>query len=193
VLAGGLSHIYPPEHDGLARELQAAGALLSEARMEQEPLPGMFPARNRLISGLCKAVVIVEAAERSGALITATHAGEQGRLVMAVPGAIDSVTSGGANELIRKGAILVRGAEDVLEELEGPAMARKSPSAAAGPPPGLDETQRRIWDCLAERPRHLDEMVQTLGLSVAQLASMLTMLELKKVVRRLPGNRYERS
>ena len=193
VLAGGLSRIYPPEHDGLAREIQSAGALLTEASMEQEPLPSMFPARNRLISGLCKAVVIVEAAERSGALITASHAAEQGRAVMAVPGPIDSVTSGGANELIRKGAILVRGPEDVLEELEGPAMATNAPTVASGPPPGLDESQRRIWDFLAEPPRHLDEMVQTLGIGVSQLASMLTMLELKRIVRRLPGNRYERS
>jgi DNA processing protein len=192
VLAGGLSQIYPPEHDGLAGEVQAAGALLTEASMEQEPLPAMFPARNRLISGLCKAVVIVEAAERSGALITASHAAEQGRAVMAVPGAIDSITSGGTNELIRKGAILVRGPEDVLEELEGPKTARQPPAAAAGPPPGLDDHQRRIWDILAGRPRHLDEMVQTLGINVAQLASTLTMLELKKIVRRLPGNRYER-
>jgi DNA processing protein len=191
VLAGGLSRIYPPEHDGLAREVQAAGALLTEASMEQEPLPAMFPARNRLISGLCKAVVIVEAAERSGALITATHAGEQGRAVMAVPGAVDSVTSGGANELIRKGAILVRGVEDVLEELEGPKAGRNTPAIPAGPPPGLEDGQRRIWELL-ERPRHLDELVQTLGLNVSQLATALTMMEMKRVVRRLPGNRYER-
>src|SRR5262249_60581358 len=101
--------------------------------MAQEPLPVMFPARNRLISGLSRGVVIVEAAERSGALITASHAGEQGRHVMAVPGPVDQATSGGANELIRKGAILVRGPEDVLEELQG--LPPPQPPAPAPPPP----------------------------------------------------------
>jgi DNA processing protein len=190
VLAGGLSRIYPPEHAELAREVEASGALLSEASMEQEPLPGMFPARNRLISGLCRGVVIVEAAEKSGALITASHAGEQGRSVMAVPGAVDQTSSGGTNALIRKGAVLVRGPEDVLEELEGlPNDGTLEPPA---PPPALDETQRRIWDALAEAPRHLDEMVQSLGIAAGSLSGMLLMLEMKKIVRRLPGNRFER-
>jgi DNA processing protein len=191
VLAGGLSRIYPPEHTELAQEIEASGALLSEASMDQEPLPGMFPARNRIISGLCQGVVIVEAAERSGALITATHAAEQGRCIMAVPGPVDQVTSGGTNELIRKGAVLVRSAEDVLQELEGAPQAESPQPRSA--PPTLDETQRRIWDSLAEGPRHLDELVQTLGIAAGPLSAMMLMLEMKKVVRRLPGNRYERS
>jgi DNA processing protein len=191
VLAGGLSRIYPPEHPELAREVESSGALLSEASMEQEPLPGMFPARNRLISGLCRGVVIVEAAEKSGALITASHAGEQGRSVMAVPGPVDQPSSGGAHTLIRKGAVLVRGPEDVLEELEG--LPNEKPQEPPVPPPMLDETQRRIWDALAEAPRHLDEMVQTLGIAAGPLSGMLLMLEMKKIVRRLPGNRFERS
>jgi len=190
VLAGGLSRVYPPEHADLALEVEAAGALLSEASMSQEPLPAMFPARNRLISGLCRGVVIVEAAERSGALITASWAGEQGRSLMAVPGAVDQVTSGGTNELIRKGAVLVRGPEDVLEELEG--LPGASPPASAAPPPSLDETQRRIWDFLGEAPRHLDEMAQSLGIDAGPLSGTLLLLEMKKIVRRLPGNRYER-
>jgi DNA processing protein len=190
VLAGGLSRIYPPEHTELAQEIEASGALLSEASMEQEPLPGMFPARNRIISGLCRGVVIVEAAERSGALITASHAAEQGRSIMAVPGPADQATSGGTNELIRKGAILVRSAEDVLEELEGAPQAGASLPRPA--PPTLDETQRRIWDSLADGPRHLDELVQTLGIAAGPLSAMMLMLEMKKAVRRLPGNRYER-
>jgi DNA processing protein len=190
VLAGGLSHIYPPEHVELAGQVEAAGALLSEANMSQEPLPGMFPARNRIISGLCRGVVVVEAAERSGALLTATHAAEQGRPVMAVPGAVDQVTSGGTNELIRKGATLVRGADDVLEELEG--LPGNQAPAAAAPPPALDDTQRRIWDFLGDAPRHLDEIVQALGIEAGPLSGMLLMLEMKRAVRRLPGNRYER-
>jgi len=191
VLAGGLSKIYPPEHADLARDVQASGALITESEMAMEPMAGMFPARNRIISGLSRAVVIVEAAERSGALITASHAAEQGRSVLAVPGPIDSPASGGTNALIRKGAILVRGVEEIFEELDG-VRAAPSPPAPAPPPPSLDESQRRLWDFLADQPRHMDEMAQKLGLGVPALSGMLLTLEMKRIVRRLPGNRYER-
>ena len=168
--------------------------------MEQAPLAPLFPARNRIISGLCRAVVIVEAADRSGALITASHAAEQGRTVLAVPGPVDAPASGGTNELLRKGAVPCRSVEDILEELHGvfavaqmqKAAAAPAPAAPAGPPPGLDETQRRLWEALAEGPRHLDELVQRLGLAVPQVTTALLMLEMRKAARRLPGNRYER-
>jgi DNA processing protein len=189
VLAGGLSRIYPPEHAELATAVAGSGALLTEATMRQEPQAGMFPARNRIISGLCKAVVIIEAAEKSGALITATHAAEQGRPVMAVPGPVDQAASGGTNALIRKGAVLVRGAEDVLEELEG---VRQTPRANPDVALGLEGTQQQVYQFLAEAPRHLDEMAQALKLGVPQLGSVLMMLEMRKIVRRLPGNRSER-
>jgi len=198
VLAGGLARIYPPEHKALAAEVEKAGALLSEATMEQEPLPGMFPARNRLISGLSRAVVIVEAPAKSGALISAEHAAEQGRVVFAVPGPVDQESSAGCNALLREGAILCRDVEDILEELNGvsaQATAAKRATAAAAqaaPPPEMDETQRRIWEFLQERSRLVDEMAQELGLGVPQLMGALLGLEMKKAVRRLPGNRYER-
>jgi DNA processing protein len=169
--------------------------------MQQEPLAGLFPARNRIISGLSRAVVIVEAAERSGALITATHAGEQGRTVMAVPGAVDNPASGGCNALIRDGAVLVRDADDILAELNGvsaQAVAQKAAEAApapvvpSGPPSGLDANQMRIWVSLEGGAKTFDELVQQLGIAVPQLSGTLMMLEMKKVVRRLPGNRYER-
>jgi DNA processing protein len=191
VLAGGLARIYPPEHADLAHEVEGAGALLTEAAMGMEPMAGMFPARNRLISGLSRGVVVVEAATKSGALITATHAAEQGRPVFAVPGPLDSPASEGVHQLVRKGAILIRGVEDILEELGG----IQKPAAAASPArplPEMDETQRRIWEFLHDRPRHSDEMAQHLGLTVPQLAGALLHLEMKKVVRRLPGNQYER-
>jgi DNA processing protein len=201
VLAGGLSRIYPPEHAGLADEVAASGALLTESCMTQEPLAGLFPVRNRIISGLCKAVVLVEAAEKSGALITATHAAEQGRSVLAVPGSVESAASGGTNELIRKGAVLCRGVDDILEEIRGVSAmvdaadaSEASPAAPVEPPvpPGLDEVQRRVWDFLAGAARHHDELVLHLKLSVPAVSRILMMLEIKKVVRRLPGNRYER-
>jgi DNA processing protein len=201
VLAGGLSRIYPPEHADLAREIEASGAVLTESKMEQEPLAGLFPVRNRIISGLSKVIVLIEAAEKSGALITASHAADQGRTVLAVPGSVEASSSGGTNELIRKGAVLCRGVEDILEELHGvSAMAvaeRKAASAPAAPPPpsvppqGLDDNQRRIWETLTEAC-HLDQLVQRLGLAVPQVSGALMMMEMKKVVRRLPGNRYER-
>jgi DNA processing protein len=199
VLAGGLSRIYPPEHTDLARQIEASGAVLTEASMDQEPLAGLFPVRNRIISGLSKIVVLVEAAQKSGALITASHAGDQGRTVMAVPGPVESASSGGCHELIRKGAVLCRSVEDILEELHGVsamAVAEKqaasaAPPAPSGPPPGLDDTQRRIWEMLTEAC-HLDQLVQRLGLAVPQVSGALMMMEMRKVVRRLPGNRYER-
>lgn len=193
VLAGGLSKIYPPEHQELAREVEVCGALLTEATMEQPPLPDMFPARNRLISGLARGVVIVEAAQKSGALITAHHATEQGREVFAVPGPVDSPSSAGCLQLIREGAKLVRGVDDVLEELGGSVIKPGGPAGPATPPPGMDATQLRVWEALADAPRHLDELARQLGLGVPPLAAALMMLEMKKAVRRLPGNRYERT
>lgn len=196
VLAGGLSRVYPPEHVELAERVQASGALLTEAAMSMQPMAGMFPARNRIISGLSKGVIIVEAAERSGALITARHAAEQGRTVFAVPGPVDSVASSGTNALIRQGAILVRNAEDVLEELEGvsqpPEKTVAAAPAPATPPPGMDDLQRQLWDLLDGQPRYLDELVQRVGVGVPPVATALMTLEMKRIVRRLPGNRYER-
>jgi DNA processing protein len=200
VLAGGLSRIYPPEHAGLAGEICAGrGALVSETPMAMDPLPGMFPARNRIISGLSRGVVVIEADERSGALITATHALEQGREVFAVPGPADSAASAGCLKLIRDGARLVRSAEDILEDLAGvappvePAAASPAPAPKpSGPPAGLDDEQRRVWDALGDRPRFADDLTRELGLSVGDLSRVLMGLEMKRVIRRLPGNQYER-
>lgn len=205
VLAGGLSSIYPPEHADLAERVAGRGALVTETPMTVDPQPGMFPARNRIISGLCRAVVVVEANARSGALITATHAAEQGREVFAVPGNADSPASAGCLDLIRKGARLVRSADDVLEDLRGiaspdpPPAKRPRPQAPgadhaeppAGPPPDLDTVQRRVWDALGS-PRHADELSRELGLPAGELAVVLMKLEVKRAVRRLPGNQYER-
>jgi DNA processing protein len=190
VLAGGLSKIYPPEHAELAREVEVAGALLTKSAMRMEPMAGMFPARNRLISGLSRAVVVIEAAEKSGALITARHAAEQGRAVFAVPGPLDSPSSAGTHYLVRQGATLIRGVDDVLEELDGvKEHARPTP---APPPPDMEPIERCLWEFLQDHPRHIDEMAQHLALPVPQITGALLTLEMKKLVRRLPGNQYER-
>jgi DNA processing protein len=192
VLAGGLSKIYPPEHADLAAEVAASGALATESCMLMEPMATLFPARNRIISGLSRAVVIIEAAEKSGALITARLAAEQGREVFAVPGPIDVPASAGSLQLLRKGAKLVRSAEDILEDMqELPPLTEDKPPPPAAPPPDLDALQQKIWEALAER-RNVDELTESLALPIAELSRHLMMLELKKVVRRLPGNCYER-
>jgi DNA processing protein len=199
VLAGGLGRIYPPEHRGLAEEVVKAGALICENGMEQDPVAGLFPARNRIISGLSRAVVIVEAGQRSGTLITATHAAEQGRVVLAVPGSVDGDNSGGCHALIRQGAVLCRNVDDILEEVDGVSaqataarQAEKGAAPPAGPPAGLTEMERKVWEFLAGGVRSVDELTQHLGLGVPVLSGVLLALEMKKGVRRLPGNRYER-
>lgn len=202
VLAGGLSSIYPPEHAGLADEVAASGALLTEATMRMAPQRGMFHTRNRLISGLAVAVVIIEANDHSGALITARHAAEQGRDVFAVPANVDSPHSAGSLRLLRDGAKLIRDVDDLLEDLQGlrtthpaaPAGPPPAPAAAAVPPPPppvLDPKQQQVWDALAE-PRHMDEITRTLGLPAGEVSTLLLTMEMKRLIRRAPGNIYER-
>lgn len=199
ILAGGLAKIYPPEHAELADAVAASGALISESAMRMEPMPGMFPARNRIISGLCRAVVVVEANEKSGALITARHAAEEGREVFAVPGPVDSGASAGTLKLLRQGAKLIRHARDLLDDLKtlaplfGPAGNETpiAPPPIAQPPPGLDETQCVIWGLLGET-RNVDDLARQMNLNSAALSSVLMTMELKRIVRRLPGNLYER-
>jgi DNA processing protein len=179
VLAGGLARIYPRDHRGLADEVATCGALLTESSMDQEPLAGLFPARNRIISGICQTVVIVEAAQKSGALITASHAAEQGRTVMATPVEKESRKDTRAEPLLG------------VPTPSTPKPPRSAP-APVGPPSGLDETQRRVWEFLDGGQRAVDEVARHLSLGVAQLSGVLLTLEMKKVVRRLPGNRYQR-
>ena len=210
VLGGSLAKVYPPQHLALADAVAANGIVVTETPMMMPLAASMFPARNRIISALSRAVVIIEANAQSGALITARLAAEQGREVFVVPGNADSEYSAGCHDLIRKGARLVRNADDVLEDLRGiappdapPRKAAKPslfdaapthpapPPAPSGPPPGLDELQSRLWDALGS-PRQADELSRELGLDAGTLAVALMKLEMRKAVRRLPGNSYER-
>jgi DNA processing protein len=209
VLAGGLCRIYPPEHTDLAAEVAAAGALMTETSMAQSPQPGMFPARNRIISGLSRGVVVVEANVGSGALHTVNHALEQGKEVFAVPGPVDSPASAGCLDLLRKGARLVRSADDILDDLKGLATADWRTAAPAreteavpptlfadpppppAPPPSLEPSQLAVWDQLGSK-RHADELARDSGLNAGELAKVLLHLEMTRLIRRLPGNFYER-
>ena len=170
VLGCGVDRDYPAAHSELARRICARGLVVSEYEPGVEPAPWRFPARNRIIAGLARATVVVEARERSGALITADFALEEGREVLAVPGEITSALSAGTNALLRIGATPVTMAADVLE-LFGLEPTQRSP-------PPLSEAARRALDLLADGPRTADEVVRATGLSPAEGTAALTELEL---------------
>jgi DNA processing protein len=190
VLASGVLCIYPPEHDKLADEVAAHGALVSEQPPRAAPLGGCFPQRNRIISGMSLGVIVVEAAERSGALITARHAMEQGREVFAVPGNIDSRTSRGCHRLIRDGATLVESADDVLEQL-GPlveALPRDDGRSIHHPAELLlNEVEQQVLDAIRGEATSVDEIVEESGLEVPQVLATLSVLEMRHLIRRVSG------
>ena len=198
VLGNGLASIYPPEHRELAEEVIKHGAVLSEYPMTMEPLAQNFPRRNRLISGLSLGVVIVEAAKRSGALITADMALEQGREVFAVPGKVDSLTSHGTHQLLKQGARLVTSVEDILDELRlepvDAAVGAGQPAFATSPPrrlPTMTEDEDALLAQLsADEAVDVDTLSRGTGLTVAVCCATLLSLELKHVVRQLPGKRF---
>ncbi len=191
VLGCGPDVVYPPENRELYRQIQARGALVSEFPMGTPPEAKNFPIRNRIISGLSQAVVVVEAGERSGALITARYALDQGREVMAVPGPVDAPASIGPHRLIQEGAKLVREVEDILAELPRPAKAASDVGAAVSglgaARPGHLQADDPILSFLGSEPLQLEELVQLSRLPAPEVMSRLTMLELQGLVRELPG------
>lgn len=190
VFATGLAEIYPPEHADLAAEIAQHGALLSEAPLHQPALPGLFPQRNRIISGLALGVIVVEASRSSGALHTARHAVEQNREVFAVPGRIDSPASLGCLDLIRDGATLVRDVEDVLSAL-GP-LAQPVPlnhrqEVLTPCELLLSDQERSILNLVAREATAIDEIVRTSALETSRVLTTLTVLEMRRLIQRLPG------
>jgi DNA processing protein len=190
VLGSGVLNVYPPEHKELADEVAGHGAVVSESPPRAAPMAGVFPQRNRIISGLSLGVVVVEAGERSGALITARHAMEQGREVFAVPGRIDDRTSHGCHRLIRDGAKLVQSPEDVLEELGPlvePALGGDGQVVRHPAELLLNELELQVLAAIGSDATAIDDLVAATGLSPAQILSTLSVLEMRHVIRRLSG------
>jgi len=223
VLGCGLDVCYPAENRGLMQDIAARGALVSEYPPGTRALGGNFPARNRILSGLCVGTIIIEASATSGSLITANHALEQGRDVFAIPGNIDAASNDGTNSLIQQGAKLVVKASDVLEEYtalyphklflkskaliyadQGRAEKPSDALVAAQPAPrydtkrfdisleGLRETERLLAVRIRDRKGsvHIDELVADTGLKTSEVLSTLTILELKKIIKQLPGKYF---
>ncbi len=185
VIGTGLDRIYPARNQALARALAENGLIVSEFALGTPPLPGNFPRRNRLISGLARGVLVVEAAPGSGSLITARVAAEQGREVFAIPGSIHTPLARGCHALIKQGAKLVESAADVLEELAWPDRPAAPPS-----PCGTDADP--LLGALDGAPATLDTLAQRTGLTLDALSAKLLALELEGRVATLPGGRYQR-
>jgi len=193
VLGCGIDRVYPPENDRLFAQIVENGTLLSEYLPGSDPLPGHFPGRNRIISGLSRGTLVIEAAIDSGSLITAELALEQGREVFAVPGSIDRPTSAGPNRLIKDGAHPVTEAGDILSVL-WPERSCRAPVAECGRfAATLDEPARSVWAALGQQPRHVDELSGELGLTAGELSAILLHLELQGGIEQLPGARYVRA
>lgn len=181
VLGAGLDCPYPSQNCALKKRIVKSGAVITEFPLGTTATRWSFPKRNRIISGLARAVVVVEAGEKSGSLITANFALEQGRDVLAVPGDIRSPVSVGTHRLIQSGAKLVTTVEDILQELQGPVL---SPVAA-----GTTE-EKAILHYLASGPLHIDEIQRTSGYPVEKLSSILVGLEIGGRIKSLPGSRF---
>ena len=199
VCGTGLDRVYPDEHFALADEIAASGALVSEFPTGTPPLAHHFPRRNRLMSGLARGVLVIEAAARSGSLITARLAGEQGRDVMAIPGSIHNALARGCHRLIKDGAALVETVEDVLETLGLMVLATPANSGAEphdqkeNPDGRLDSGAEILLNALGFGPTDLDRLVERTGLAAQSVISKLQLLELEGRVESLAGGRYSRT
>jgi DNA processing protein len=197
VLGSGLECVYPSENMKLYHRIAESGAVISEFPLDAKPDPHHFPQRNRIISGMALGTVVVEAAERSGSLITARLAADQGREVFAVPGSIHATTAAGTHNLIRQGAKLVESAEDIIEEIapqitvspEGP----MGPEGATAPCPeapqanSLTDREARLLEAIGPYPIHIDELARRCNQDIGSLNAILLQLELKGAVVQEPG------
>jgi DNA processing protein len=188
VLGSGLDVMYPREHAGLARDIARSGAVMSDYPLGTKPDAVHFPARNRIVAGLSMGTIVVEAGDTSGALITARFAGEFGRDVFGVPGSIFSKQSFGVHRLIQDGVRLIATAQDVLDELNLGLVAHQLQMPVK--PAAEDPLEEQLLAALDHEPRHIDEVARTAGMPVAQVSSVLTMMELKGLVRQVGALSY---
>jgi len=190
VLATGVDGVYPPWHAGLAREVAGSGALVSEFTCGTPPLPHHFPLRNRLISGLTLGTVVVEAAPGSGSLITARYALEQGREVFAVPGPVGVALHDGTHQLIRAGATLVRGPEDVIDEIAPALRSRLAAARTSAAVATLSEVETRVMDAVRAGGAHVDDVIRQTALAPGSALETLLALELRGLLEQQPGMRF---
>ncbi len=194
VMGSGFNHIYPPENAGLAKKIALSGAVISEFPMDTKPLAQNFPRRNRLISGLSLGVLITEAAKNSGAMITADFALEQGRDVFALPGRIDALESMGTNALIKQGAKLVTCCEDILEELNlGITKIRKTDNLLIKQKISCLQDEGLLYDYIKQQPIAIDDLVNKTSLTSSQISTLILRLQLKKLIKELPGKQFVRN
>ncbi len=199
VLGCGIDIVYPPENLDLYRRIAETGAVLSEFPFGRKADKQSFPMRNRVVSGICEGVVVVESDVQGGAMITARFAGEQGRLIFAVPGRIDQSTSQGCHQLIRDGATLLTGVDDILNELNYLDGLRPKAIATEGEPsvleqllPQLDEKERRVLDCFKGGAMlSIDALTAATRLATQEVSAALMMLELKKLVTKRADGTFE--
>jgi DNA processing protein len=202
VLGCGLANTYPPEHDKLRERIVASGAVVSELPLRTDPTAGNFPTRNRIIAGLSLGTFVIEAAVRSGALITARLAGEYNREVFALPGQVDSPYSFGPHGLIRDGAKLVQSLDDILEELGdvgstlreagGDSLFDTPAARPAAPVVRLSPAEQQVIDAMGDQPSSVEEIASRARTALPQTISLLTQLQLKSQVRQLPGQLFVR-
>ena len=192
ILGSGLLRVYPGEHQGLAHQIRKQGLLISEVFPSESPHSRLFPRRNRIISGLTMGVIVIEAAIRSGALITARHAMEQNREVMAVPGLIDTPAAAGCHKLIKDGAQLVESVDDIYEALEHTLASRPAGFEQLQPLPNLSPEQQQIYDLVPHEVTSIDLLPRPDPYSMPQLLATLTALELKHLIRRPSGSTVQR-
>jgi DNA processing protein len=187
VLGSGVDKIYPPEHRALAEQMMERGGIISDYAPGTPPDASNFPPRNRIISGLSLAVVVVEAGETSGALITAEFAAEQGREVFAVPGSILAPQSKGTNKLIQRGALPLLNASDLMQALD---LTRVGEQKSARKILPADEVEARLWNLLGNEPLHVDEIRNQAALPIEKVSAALALMELKGLVRQVGGMNY---
>lgn len=190
VLGGGHGQLYPAEHASLADEIAADGAVLSEYAPWAKPRGGMFPQRNRIIASISLATLVIEAPDRSGALITARLAGELGREVLALPGPVTSRASRGANQLIREGATLVQTVDDILESIGPLARSVSTDDGHEVRHPAelkLNEIERKVLECVDASSTMLDNVIAQSGLPAHQVLATISVLEIRRLIRRQSG------